>query len=214
MANKPIRLSTVKARQLANRLRRKSSGGSRAVVVPSSYGYKRLMSEKDFLKVRRRAQRVQGIDLVSIDFAGYEVRFLVNSVSRPGLRHTVVIQFNEIPAETVVRSRTHDLAALMRATGLKIYCSCEAFLFWGYQYKAEHNNYAAFDMRVAYPHVRNPKLQGYCCKHLYAVLGVLASGTIMNSLAKKLKDYVSREQLDGIQRTVSDSLGSLKVFGE
>lgn len=217
MANKPIRLTTSKARQLSNQLKRKPTGrtpSARQVLKPSPYTYKKLMSETEFLKVKRRSMMVQGIDLTSIDFADNELRFLVNSVTTKGKRYTVVVRFNEIPEELVLGEGTHSLARILRQTGIKISCSCPANLFWGFQYKAERYNYAAFHIGVRYPHVRNPKLLGYTCKHVRAVLGVLASGTIMNSIAKKMKDWVSREHLDKVQKTLADSMDKIKVFGE
>lgn len=216
----PVRLSRRNIDKLSGGVKGSSfSGGSsrpsvaRDLVKPSPYNYKKLMSEKSFLQVQRRAKRVQGIDLVSIDFAGRELRFLVNSVSRRGLRHTVIVQFNDISDDVVDKIGTLDLARLLRLLGLRVYCSCEAWLYWGYQYKSERQHYAAFRMGVRFPKVRNPLLQGYLCKHTYAVLSVLSSGTLMNSISRKLKDYVSRERLERTQEVISDSLKRVRVIG-
>lgn len=170
---------------------------------PSPYAYRHLMSEKDFLRVKARAQRVQGIDLASIDFANNEVRFLVNSVSRPGLKHTVVIRFNSLDGNIVSKLSTHGVAALLRRVGIRVFCSCEAWMYWGFQYKSERREYGAFRLGVKYPKVRNPYLRGFVCKHVYSVLGVLASGTIMNNIAKKLKDYLSEQQTAQIRDALS-----------
>lgn len=184
-----------------------SSGGGAKVgkspLAPSPYNYKHLMSDPGFLKVKARAQKVQGIDLVAIDFAKNEVRFQVNSVSRPGLRHNIVVQFNSVPAKTVMDRGTHGLATLLRQVGVRVFCSCEAWWYWGFQYKSERRDYNAYKFGLAYPKVRNPKLKGFICKHCHCVLGVLASGTIMNSIAKKMRDYVSEEQLHQVQDALS-----------
>lgn len=144
-----------------------SSGGGAKVakspLAPSPYNYKHLMSDPGFLKVKARAQKVQGIDLVAIDFAKNEVRFQVNSVSRPGLRHNIVVQFNSVPAKTVMDRGTHGLATLLRQVGVRVFCSCEAWWYWGFQYKSERRDYNAYKFGLAYPKVRNPKLKGYTC---------------------------------------------------
>ena len=49
----------------------------------SKYNYKSLMSEKTFLKVQKRARGI-GVDLVSIDYEGMELRFITQSTSIKG----------------------------------------------------------------------------------------------------------------------------------
>lgn len=182
-----------------------------SISAASPYAYKHLLSDPAFLKVKQRAQRVPGITLTSIDFAKNEVRFGVNSVSRPGLQHNIVVVFNAVDGDIVDRTSTSNVAALLRRVGIRVYCSCEAWWYWGYQYKSERRAYNAYKLGPAYPKVRNPHLQGFVCKHLWVTLGVLASGTVMNSIAKKLKDYVSEQQLEAVQDALS-KLSNLKIL--
>lgn len=131
--------------------------------TPSPYAYKHLLSDSAFLKVKQRAQQVQGISLSSIDFANNEVRFKVNSVSRPGLQHNVVVVFNPVDGDVVERMGVGNVAAMLRRVGIRVYCSCEAWWYWGYQYKSERRSYNAYKLGPSFPKVRNPHLQGFVC---------------------------------------------------
>lgn len=60
------------------------------------YGFKKLLSEKVFLQVARRARKVNGVVISEILYNKDKVVIKCNSVSRPGLRHTVEIQIQDL----------------------------------------------------------------------------------------------------------------------
>lgn len=56
-------------------------------------------------------------------------------------------------------------------SGLKVSCSCELFLYYGLAYKAWKKGYGLIK-ETRPPRIRNPRLQGCLCHHLYATLSL------------------------------------------
>lgn len=197
---------------VSRRLSRTGSRGGKST-KPSPYSYRQLMSEKSFLKVAQRASRVQGFSLLSVDYladdTGIELRYLVNSVERPGVKYNVVLRIDNLAPSSIVSHTTNQVAALLRMSGIKVYCSCPAFLYWGYQYKAEYKNYAAFKLGVRYPHVRNPYLRGFVCKHVYACLSITSA--MWGKYAKMLRDHISEARAIEVQDSLRRALKQLKL---
>lgn len=124
--NKPIRLTK------SNTCKYSSSSPSRSSSVmktkPSSLNYKKFLSERDFLKVAKRANMVQGWSLSSIDFAGNELRFLVNSVTRPGIKYTIIVQVNPIDKSVMIDKKA-KLYKILQDAGSAGFCGFSAFWF-------------------------------------------------------------------------------------
>jgi hypothetical protein len=57
---------------------------------------------------------------------------------------------------------------------LELYCSCPAFLYWGFRYIATKNkaNIAKYK-ETRHPDVRNPRLNGIHCKHMSKVIDAM-----------------------------------------
>lgn len=53
---------------------------------------------------------------------------------------------------------------------LHLTCNCPAFKFWGFQYIATKGEFAFGRKELRKPKIRNPKLRGSVCKHLYRIL--------------------------------------------
>lgn len=86
----------------------------------------RPLSERDFLKVAKRANMVQGWSLSSIDFAGNELRFLVNSVTRPGIKYTIIVQVNPIDKSVMIDKKA-KLYKILQDAGNAGFCGFSAF---------------------------------------------------------------------------------------
>ncbi len=83
---------------------------------------------------------------------------------------------------------------------LEIFCSCPAFLFWGFRFIAKRNHalakhgfkdwpYAKNSKINNFPKDRNPTLQGMYCKHMSLVMGALPM--ILERIATKFtKKYL------------------------
>ena len=97
-----------------------------------------------------------------------EMYFSVPSQFRPHKEHIVIISSPSITENTTV----NDLKQIIRKEDIKIACSCEAFLYWGYKYisfKAQ----AGIDPETRAPNIRNPQQIGMACKHILSVLRML-----------------------------------------
>lgn len=85
--------------------------------------YRRLLSEKEFLKVKIRAMRLTGADIVDILYSDREVIFKTKSGTTPGkiwiqrIQITALLDFNITPT-------TKNLDKVIRESGLKVYCNC------------------------------------------------------------------------------------------
>lgn len=97
-----------------------------------------------------------------------EAYFSVTSQFNPPKEHIVIIQAPSITEDTTV----NDLKKIVRKEDIKIACSCEAFLYWGYKY-ISYKAQAGIDPETRAPNVRNPKQVGMACKHILAVLRML-----------------------------------------
>ena len=75
---------------------------------------------------------------------------------------------------------------LLWSSNIRVHCPCPSFKFWGYQYVLTQLE-AAIVPETRYPHIRNPRLKGTCCKHLRRVLKVLPFhlGNIANAIKQQ-----------------------------
>lgn len=168
------------------------------MVKQSTYTYKSLLAERSFLKVQERARLVTGINLISIDYVDNTIRFQCNSVSTPGKTYSVLIQLSSLGPEEVI-SAGSSLATVLRDARIKVYCSCPAFIYWGFKWKAWSLGYGLFS-ETRFPKVRNPGVRGFVCKHLYACL--LAYPFWVPDIGKKLRVHYTSDQ----QAQISDAL--------
>lgn len=152
------------------------------------YGFRKLLSEKAFLQVAKRARKVNGVAISEILYNKDKVIIKCNSVSRPGLRHTVEIQIQDLVQHRNIQAvkenqkKSNHLAAEFKRSAreakdplagrrlekviadspLKVFCSCESFTYWGYKYIGWRRGYGIYK-ETRRPKVRNPHQKGYLC---------------------------------------------------
>lgn len=168
------------------------------------YGFKReyLLTEKKFLKVEERARKLNS-RLTNIEWDGNtsELIFTTASATRPGVTHTQVVGIDALDPEGTIKllkaTTRRQQEKLLLNSGLHIYCSCEAFLYWGYKYKAWQMGYGMSRENRA-PNIRNPKRQGFLCKHLYEVLDTLPYA--LHNVLRRFNDNKSKIMQDLIER--------------
>lgn len=83
-----------------------------------------------------------------------------------------------------------DVAWLFNNADVKIFCDCESFTYWSFNYKATTKNYNSDE----HPETRTPKrnnrhLKGALCKHLAAVCDTLMSGELNEQIAKDINNF-------------------------
>lgn len=127
--------------------------------------------KKSQKKVRARAGDVR---VVFKGVAGNFLTYETKPSSREGQRWTVKVALQDLRKELdKVRAgkATFKMAVRRALKGdLKVMCNCPAMLYWGYAYIASKGKYKVGRSQDRYPKVRNPKLQGSSCKHVYRVL--------------------------------------------
>lgn len=97
-----------------------------------------------------------------------EVYFSVSSGTIPGKRHIVILSSPFIKEDMDIR----EIRKIIKNKDIKVACSCEAFLYWGYKY-ITYKNKAGIDPESRPPNIRNPRQQGMLCKHILSVLRYL-----------------------------------------
>lgn len=210
--NKPVKLSSIKVG--GNKASGKDSGAPAQSKRPSTYRpskvtYKDILASTTFLKVKQRSLKINGIDITSIDFSSFEIRFICNSATIKGKKYTVILQLNPIDPKVIIDKKT-NIRNVFQQAGMKIWCSCPAHLYWGFQYRACRYDYAAFPgYKVPYPYVRNPKLLGVSCKHVRAV--AMAFPFLINDIAKQFKNFYTQEQLKAIGDSLEHALKGIKL---
>ena len=108
------------------------------------YNYKKLLSEKDFLKVQQRARALMrdGTDLVAISYKDKLLTFKTRSGTDRRKIWVQQIEIDEVTLPKVLACKSFsELEAMVKNSSLKVYCNCPAFLYWGYKYMAWKRGY-------------------------------------------------------------------------
>lgn len=171
----------------------------------SKYNYKSLMSEKTFLKVQKRARGI-GVDLVSIDYEGMELRFRTQSTTIKGKYYTEIIQLSSLQPEDIIKGK--NLAEVLRSAKIKIYSSDPAFLFWGTAFWSWKQGFGLYPER-RFPRVRNPHHRMYVSKHMYAVL--MTFPFLAGQIGKYLKKYWTEKQQKEFQEQMDKVVKDIKL---
>lgn len=91
------------------------------------YNYKKLLSEKDLLKVKARARALMGSgsDLVAIYYNQKQLVFKTRSGTDRNIVWTQVIEINDATLDLVMGKTTFkDVEDLIKNSGLRVHCNC------------------------------------------------------------------------------------------
>jgi hypothetical protein len=136
------------------------------------YGYKDLLTEKEFLKVQMRARALpSGSHIKQVLYKEREVLFRTESGTTPGLIWTQRVMIKDLSVLDRSNLTPTDIRNLIKDSALEIHCNCPAWLYWGYQYKAWTRGYG-LEVETRFPKIRNPYLKGNVCKHLYNIMEI------------------------------------------
>ncbi|MCV6589097.1 MAG: hypothetical protein OIF57_08720 [Marinobacterium sp.] len=124
---------------------------------------------------------------------GSVVHFAVKASGKNNFdgNYNVRIKFNDW-SDAMVSGRTWKGAAQMLVRGrVSIDCTCGRHQYW-FRYLAGVGGFAvAPPVEKDFPKIRNPSLEGACCKHVLKALQSLSSPTIQNLLAGELERQAS-----------------------
>lgn len=167
--------------------------------------YKKLLSERNFLKVQARARALMrdGSDLYAIYYKEKDLVFKTRSGTDRRLVWTQKLHLESVSLQKVLAAKSFsEVEDMVRNAELKVHCSCQAFHFWGYKYMAWKGGYG-LEKETHRPRVRNPHEQGFVCKHLYLTLQLYPFWS--KSLASKFKNVAEKERDKNPQDFEEDS---------
>ena len=158
-------------------------------------GYRRLLSEHQFLQVQRRARELMrdGTNLNSIYVKEQTLIYKTNSSDfrHNRITYTQRLYIEDASFENVIKAKNfNELEKIMLNGGIKVHCNCPAFHYWGYKYKAWRMGYG-LEKELRRPVIRNPFAKGYVCKHLFLVLQTFPFCS--KTLASKFSEYWKKE---------------------
>jgi predicted protein tyrosine phosphatase len=134
---------------------------------------------------KERVQQIKNAMLYRI--RGNNLNFQVTASGKNGKQHHQVrIRLEEwYDHMTAAQGYTH--AAKRAAVGrISFECSCGRHQYW-YRYLATVSNCALTPKETDFPKIRNPKLEGFCCKHVLKVFQQLKSPSVHALLAKQMQ---------------------------
>lgn len=130
--------------------------------------YRDLISEKAFLQVQKRAGILEGAYITNVVYSERELIFSVPSASGNGAYDVRVI-INDLDRRKTASMTYKEIEKVIRQSNLRVRCNCPAFKYWGFKYIATVNGYG-ISVESRSPSIRNPKLRGKICKHIYKAL--------------------------------------------
>lgn len=71
-------------------------------------------------------------------------------------------------------------------------CDCGRHQYW-YRYLATIGGFALDPKEYAFPKIRNPKLQGCCCKHVIKTLAVMQAPFVQSRIALEMKEQATKK---------------------
>lgn len=132
--------------------------------------YRTLIGNKTFLRVQQRAREISSVSLKEVKYYGRELVFVVPSASGSGTYETRVM-VEDLDRRKTGGMQPAEINAIIRNSNLRVSCNCPAYTYWGFKYISTKDGYG-LTVESRYPAIRNPKLRGYVCKHLYSALQV------------------------------------------
>lgn len=127
--------------------------------------YRDLISEKEFLSVRRRARALPfGSDLIAILYKDRTLIFKTASGTY-GKRviWTQTIEITDALIENILAAKKFsDVETLVKESALRVDCNCPADLYWGYKY-IRWKKGSGLKRELRRPMVRNPYQKGALC---------------------------------------------------
>lgn len=128
----------------------------------AKYTYKKLLSEKNFLRVAERARRLNGCQLVAILYKDNMLIFKTLSGTDHKTIWTQRVVIDDLSPRKLRKLKFNQTEHVIKWSGLHCACDCYAFRYWGFAYWSYKRGYGLVkETRV--PRVRNPYGQGYVC---------------------------------------------------
>lgn len=138
-----------------------------------------------------RAKSISNSTLYKFD--GSIMLFRVTSQSNKGY-HQIKIKLEDWEHEVRNGEGAAYLPAAKKALRghVSFDCDCGRHQYW-YRYLATIGGFALDPKEFAFPKIRNPKLQGCCCKHVLKTLAIMQTPFIQSRVALEMKDQATKK---------------------
>lgn len=154
------------------------------------YTYRDLLKgdDKEYLRKADRVKELPGSIYQEIDPKTGTITFNTKSsqFAKNGKTWTQMVQLTDLP--NILEDKEIKVLDAVRVAlsdgDVKVYCNCEAFLYWGWKYITSELEVIIGEPEKRSPTIRNPDMKGTVCKHLHQVLRVLPFNA--TSMAKDL----------------------------
>lgn len=139
-------------------------------------------------------------DFVNTDYIGISkngiFNFRTTSQSRPGKYWYQTIEIPNLSEKLLDEEITPDfIRTLMEQDDIKVYCNCEAFLYWSLKYMAHTRDYG-IEPEDRAPQRNNVRLQGALCKHLLSVTDLIKSGSLYEQMSQDAYNWMRYQNGD------------------
>ena len=125
------------------------------------------LADENFLRMGPRSEEVTGLRLEGVQHD--TCRFSITGST--GKKYTNLVKFHEWDDVLMDDSLSTNQAAnlLISSGNISLHCSCESFLYYGYQYLLTVMDASVLPENRK-PRIKNPHERGICCKHLYRTM--------------------------------------------
>lgn len=143
----------------------------------------RASAEDDKMRMR---QEIRSANLYKIN--GNLLTFRVSASGKNSEHKAYQVRIRlEHWHDLMTETKTWIAGARAAAVGnLSFDCTCGRHQYW-YRYLATISGCAIAPKEKDFPKIRNPKLVGFCCKHVLKAFQQLKSGSVHNFLAKEME---------------------------
>jgi len=160
--------------------------------------YERMMHELTKVSDEKRKERAKGITVnyngMSHRLKNKRIKTLKFTTVDPNGSNSVHHSQVRIPDyRQISRTRKMDtvskIETAVQAGDIQVYCDCQDFLFKGYKYMADVDDYG-IQPEDRPPEIKNPELEGALCKHLIAVFDHIED--FYSDIAKDVEEFAKR----------------------
>lgn len=147
---------------------------------------------------KNKAAGLKGVSYLGFDDIN-TFSFLIWSASRKGIFHKIKLQLVDLleAMDTVIPSNEINNLALVKdainyalTLNIKVYCSCEDFLYSGTKYW-NYKNGSGIEEETRPPRPEKLKRRSLLCKHIRFILSNI--GRYMNPMAKSVSKAYEKE---------------------
>jgi len=155
-------------------------------LIKNSEGKRKTRAKEIQVRYTGMAHRVKNDRIKTL-------KFIATDPNGSGTEHNIMVRIPDY--RQISRSKKYDtkekIETAIQAGDIHVYCSCQDFLFHGYQYMADVDDYG-IRPEDRPPEIKNPNLEGALCKHLIAVFDHIED--FYDTIKEDIEEYAGRSK--------------------